>query len=454
MRSSILLSAAIVAAIVLPAAPLRAARSPAPPPPATLRVTSEPAGAKVFLNDTPLGETPLTAETPETGTALVRLSLRGHREWWGSVELTPGATRAIEAELEPVRAAVLVHVKPEGTAVSLDGAHVGDSPVLLPGVALGQHRVTLAHPGFQPRSVDLDIDSPAPRKIEETLVTDSATIHVSTDPAGARVFLNGVPHGESPVDIDRIPEGEATLEVRAEGYRDARLEMRLSAGDDKPVNVELEPLPASLQIVTVPVGARIYVDDAFRGESPLTIADIAPGTHRVRADLAAYDPMARNVVLRNGESAVEEFHLVANCGSLRISTSPAGVTILVDGKVRGTTASKPDETDQVSEYLDIPEVLAGRRELVFSRKGYHEQRRSVDIARDQTATLDIKLARNFIPDFEIRTAENVYRGVFQNQTAEFLRLETEPGVIRSFPLKSILSRRILREEGRELPEGE
>ena len=454
MRSTILLPAAIVAAIVLPAAPLRAARSPAPPPPATLRVQSEPAGAKVFLNDAPLGETPLTAETAETGTALVRLSLRGHRDWWGSVELAPGATRTVEAELEPLRAAVLVHVKPEGAAVSLDGAHVGDAPVLLPGVALGRHRVTMSRPGFQPRSVDLDIDSPAPRKIEETLVTDSATIHVSTDPAGARVFLNGVPYGESPVDIDRIPEGDATLEVRAEGYRDARLEMRLAAGDEKPVAVSLEPIPATLQVVTVPAGARIYVDDAFRGESPLTLPEMAPGTHRVRADLDAYDPMARNVVLHRAETAVEEFHLVANCGSLRISTSPAGVTVLVDGKVRGTTAAKPDETDQVSEYLDIPEVLAGRHELVFTRKGYHEQRRSVDIVRDKAETLNVKLERHFIPDFEIRTAENVYRGVFQNQTAEFLRLETEPGVIRSFPIKSILSRRILREEGRELPEGE
>lgn len=445
---------ALVAALVLPAAiPARAARPAEPPAPATLRVQSEPAGAKVFLNDAPVGETPLSTETDAFGTALVRVSLRGHREWWGSVELAPGALRSVDAQLEPVRSAVLVHVRPEGAAVSLDGAHVGDAPVLIPGVPLGRHRVTMSHPGFQSRSVDLEIDGAAPRKIEETLVTDSATIHVSTEPSGARVFLNGVPYGESPVDIDRIPEGTAILEVRAEGYREVRQEMRLAVGDDKPIAIELEALPATLQIVTVPAGARIYVDDAFRGESPLTLEDLTPGQHRVRADLVAHDPMARNVVLRNAESAVEEFHLVPNCGSLRVCTAPAGVTVLVDGKVRGTTAAGSDATDQVSDTLEIDQVLAGRHEVVFTREGFHEQRRTVDVQRDQTLTLDVKLARHFIPDFEIRTAENVYRGVFHNQTAEFVRLETEPGVIRSFPIKTILSRRILREDER-LPQEE
>ena len=445
---SIIRFAALAAVPVLFAPLPGSARAPEPPAPAILNVQSDPVGAEVFLNDVRVGETPLVTETSEFGTALLRVSLRGFREWWGSVELAAGVSRTVDVQLEPVRAAVLVLVHPEGAAVSLDGAHVGDAPVLLPGVTLGRHRLSLSRPGFQPRSVDLDIDGPAPRKVEESLVTDSATIHVSTDPSGARVFLNGVPYGEAPVDIDRIPDGVATLEVRADGYRTVQQEMRLAAGDDKPVAISLEPLPATLQVITIPAGARVYVDDAFRGESPLTLADLAPGMHRVRADLEAHDPMARNVVLRNAESSVEEFHLVPNCGSLRVTTSPAGVTVLVDGKERGRTASKPDETDQISEALEIGNVMAGTREIVLMREGFREERRTVTVQRDQTTPLDVKLARHFIPDFEIRTAENVYRGVFHNQTAEFVRLETEPGVIRAFPLKSILSRRILREENR------
>ena len=195
-------------------------------------------------------------------------------------------------------------------------------------------------------------------------------------------------------------------------------------------------------------GRRVYLDDSFRGVAPITFEDLAPGTHRVRVDLAAHDSMARNVVLARAESAVEEFHLVPNCGSLRVCTSPAGVTVFVDGKMRGTTAPKPDGTDQISEALDIDLVLAGSREILFTREGYHEQRRTIDVLRDQTATLDIKLRRRFIPDFEVRTAENVYKGVLHNRTAEFLRLETEPGVIRSFPIKTVISSRVLRDDER------
>ena len=438
-----------LAAVLLAVPAAAPAAKPEPPStPTVLRIVSNPADAEVFLNGAAVGETPLETQPDQEGTAFVRLRLRDHREWWGSLELVPGATRSLDIQLEPLQAAVLVHVDPAGAAVELDGAHVGNAPVLLPGVAIGKHRLTVSQPGFQSRNVDLDIRNPAPQKIDVSLVTDSATLRVSSDPIGARVFLNGVPRGETPTVLERIPEGTVTLELKADGYQDFRQEMRLAAGDDRALSLALDPKPASLQVVTVPEGARIYLDDAFRGLSPMTFEDIPPGTHRVRIDLAAHDSMARNVVLGRAESAVEEFHLVPNCGSLRVCTSPAGVTVLVDGKIRGTTAAKPDGTDQISEALDIDMVLAGSREVLFTREGYHEQRRTIDVQRDQTATLDIKLRRRFIPDFEVRTAENVYKGVFQSRTAEFLRLETEPGVIRSFPIKSVISSRVLRDDER------
>ena len=438
----------LAAALFAAALPSPAAKPEPPPPPAMLRVVTQPAGAEVLLNGKAVGETPLETSTDQTGTAFVRLKLRDHREWWGSIELASGASRSLDIALEPLRAAVLVHTDPDGAAVSLDGAHVGDAPVLLPGVPIGKHRLTVSQPGFQSRNIDLDVRNPTPQKIDVSLVTDSATLRIASEPTGARILLNGVPRGETPAVLDRIPEGTITLELKSDGFLDFRQEMRLAAGDDRALDLVLEPKPASLQIISVPEGGRVYLDDAFRGVAPITFEDLAPGTYRVRVDLAAHDSMARNVVLARAESAVEEFHLVPNCGSLRVCTSPAGVTVFVDGKMRGTTAPKPDGTDQISEALDINLVLAGSREILFTREGYHEQRRTIDVLRDQTATLDIKLRRRFIPDFEVRTAENVYKGVFQSRTAEFLRIETEPGVIRSFPIKTVLSSRVLRDDER------
>lgn len=423
-----------------------AGQKDAAPAPATLRVMSDPSGAQVSFGGKARGETPLECDVPECGKTVVEVAKDGFQTSWSTVELDVGAARSLNVKLEPLKAAVLVHANPEGAAIALDGSHVGEAPLLMPRVALGKHKITVTQPGFQPKTVDLDVPNAVPQKLDVSLVTDSATLRVSTDPEGAQVLLNGVPKGNAPVVLERIPDGTATLEVKADGYKPSKQELRLSAGDDESLTVSLEPLPASLQVITIPAGARVYVDNDYRGESPVSLADLAPGSYRVRVELAAYDAAARNVELARAASVVEEFRLVPNCGSLLVTTSPADVTVLVDGKIRGTTTAKPDATDQLSDKLEIPLVAAGTRELVFTREGYHEAHKTVEVARDQTATVSVELRRRFIPDFEVRTAENTYKGVFQSRTAEFIRIETEPGVIRSFPVKTVQAARPLRDD--------
>ena len=435
----------VLLAALLPSA-VFAAKKPQETPPASLRVMSDPAGAQVYVGGILRGETPLECDIPETGKAVVRLSLSGYRDAWGTVDLESGISRSLNMKLEPLRAAVLVHSDPDGAAVALDGAHVGETPLLMPRVPLGTHRLAISRPGFQPKTVEIDVPNAVPQRVDVSLVTDSATLRVSTDPDGAEVLLNGVPRGEAPVVIERIPDGDVKLEVRAEGYKTFAQDLRLSAGDDESLEVRLEPMPATLQIVTIPSGARVYVGDDFRGESPLTLDELVPGSYRVRVELPAYDISVRNIELGRAASVVEEFRLIPNCGSLLVSTSPADVTVLVDGKVRGTTTAKPDETDRISETLEIPLVAAGTRELVFTREGYHEARKTVEVMRDQATTVSVELRRRFIPDFEVRTAENTYRGVFQSRTAEFVRIETEPGVIRAFTIEQVLSARPLRDD--------
>ena len=118
--------------------------------------------------------------------------------------------------------------------------------------------------------------------------------------------------------------------------------------------------------------------------------------------------------------------------------SDPGVTVLVGGRDRGTTVAATNKTDRISEPLEIKDIPIGQQELVFFRKGYAEQKRMVEIKRDEVATLEtVQLIRQFIPDVEVTTQIGVYRGVFVDKTDEIYRIETDPGVIRSFMVNCI-----------------
>jgi hypothetical protein len=79
---------------------LEATRAPATPAESgTLRVESRPAGAKVYVDGTLIGTTPVS-QPVMSGEHGVRLELSGYREWTSSVRVTGAATSRVTASLE------------------------------------------------------------------------------------------------------------------------------------------------------------------------------------------------------------------------------------------------------------------------------------------------------------------------------------------------------------------
>ena len=338
-----------------------------------------------------------------------------------------------------VREAIAAQKEHPGyTFVTRDGASAGVTPALLPDVPPGHHTFVFELAGHRPQTLETDLAAPAPVRLFARLVSTSASLHVTSEPAGASVSLNGAPRGATPLDLAGIPEGEATLELSLPGHAPFRTQVRLAAGERFSVNAPLDPLPGRLSVVTLPAGARVYVDNQYRGESPFVLEEAAPREYRVRVELAGHDPAARTVAIGPGEERTEEFRLAANVGSVSVSTSPAGVDVLVDGVRRGTTAAKDGAA--VSAPLVLADVPAGHHRLTFSRPGYAEASAEVDVARNVTATVPtVELRRRFLPDVVLRTRNGgEIRGVFVEQTKEFYRLETSPGITRSIPLDDIV----------------
>ena len=155
--------------------------------------------------------------------------------------------------------------------------------------------------------------------------------------------------------------------------------------------------------------------------------------------------MARTIDLGNNKTVTEEFRMTANVGGMRIVTSPADVSIFVAGKLVGTTTASTNATDQISDPLEIHNLPIGETEIVFQRQGYAEVKRKVTITRDEMAVVETtKLPRLFVPDVEVKTEMGTYTGVYISKNAEFYRVETSPGVIRSFPTKDITRIRLIR----------
>ncbi len=180
-------------------------------PPLALSVTTDPAGAEVYVGVERLGETPLQQPLEATGEAV---SLRIRKDGYAAVDTTLAV---------------------------VDGA--------LPALTLTLAPVASSEPG------------PAPPAA-------AATLRITSRPGNARVLINDEARGQTGADgvLDgvEVPPGAVVVEVRKDGFKPWRQSFQASAGQRLPVAVTLEreagptpptPTPVATATLTLNVGA-------------------------------------------------------------------------------------------------------------------------------------------------------------------------------------------------------
>jgi len=435
--------AALACVCMFPAAALAAKDKD---PATRLDITTQPPDAIIRIDHLERGKAPLALTDLTPGPHLIQASKAGFQDVFETVVLEQGVSRTVALRLEPLKGLLLVTSTPTGSEVSVKGASLGNTPLLITSLESGTHRLTIASPGFQTKEIDITLDGRTPQKVDVALMSDSGTLDVSCDPDDAEVFVNGISRGHTPCRIDRIPGGAVSLELKAPGFQPHKRDVSLAAGEIQKIAVQLKPLPGTLRIVSIPEGARVYIDDEFKGETPLDLPNAKPGVYRVRVEKAGHDPNARDVTLEKGSSITEEFRLARNTGRLEISTAPAGATVLIDGKKVGITSARTTDTTAVSDPYAVEDVPEGARQVEIFRKGFAPQKRTVEVKRGETLTLQFKLVRQFIPNYEVTTTRSYYKGVIEFQNEEGIRIETAPGISQTIPMKDVKKHGPLREE--------
>lgn len=409
-------------------------------------VTSQPAGATVIIDGKDKGTTPVTLFDIAPGRHHLKYRLAGYEERDRFFDTNDGPYIEKNEVLEEVKGLLLLKTVPSDCDIEIDGASVGRSPKLITHLpVLGKYSVKLRKAGYQDQTINVRFDGRKPLVREERLIPSSGTINVISDPVGAEVTVNGVSHGAAPVEVEQVPKGRAIVKFHLEGFADEVRELAVSAGDVQTLSVSLRALPGTIHLSSVPSGARFYVNNDPRGTGPLSLSNVKPGIYDVRAELEGYGTVSKTVSIANGGSTNVEFRLSNVMGRLEVRTSPVGATVYLDGKKVGETHSK-DPNAEYSDVLAIENVLEGEHTLVVKKDGYADKTSRARVESSRTVQGRVRLTRIFTPDVEIVTARTSCKGVLLSIRADYIEIESSPGIKRSFPRDEVREIRHLKNE--------
>ncbi len=418
---------------------LSSCQPPATPPKqagSQVYIRTDPVGAAISFDGIDIGISPATLQAVREGEHLISARKAGFFEERKTLTIGAEGRIVVELKLSPIQGLLLIHSIPPDAEVQIDGANRGRTPLLVRDLLTGQHRINVSLPGYVPQVRDMDIAGRTPQKIEVRLTSSMGQISVQSTPPGALVTLDGTPSGNTPCEIPSVSAGKHLLEMALQGHTSAKAEVDVQAGQKHGVKVTLAPLPAKVLVTSIPDKARIYIKDAFRGESPLTLT-LPAGSYTFRAELQGFEPAARTNTLTAGENNAVEIRLVKNTGAIILVTEPADVSVFIDGRECGRTAAL--RGDLASQELKIDNLPQGQAVLHLTRSGYHDLKKTIDISANKTIVLNEKLVAKpipFIPNVIVRTGpapEQTTRGVLKEKYANGdTEVEVAPGIFKIY----------------------
>jgi PKD repeat protein len=159
---------------------------------------------------------------------------------------------------------------------------------------------------------------------------------------------------------------------------------------DKPGYVTVTATAGTLAISSTPGGAMVFIDNAVKGITPVTLTDTAIGSHLLLLRKEGYDDYTRNFIIEPATPASIGAILTKSVpepttlptspyGSIAVTSYPPGAAVFIDGRQRGTAP------------IIVPDVLTGNHEITLSLKGYDEWYQTVSVGSGQMAAINAGL---------------------------------------------------------------
>lgn len=336
-------------------------------------MTLTPANAEVYIDDI------LTEVSGGTVSKLLKYGKHTYRitaplyeTEVGQFDISSHGRTDLKISLRPAYGQLQLTSTPPGAEVYIDDDYkpAGTTPFTTERLPKGKHTLQFRLVSYKPLKQTVDVVGDASvQAISATLEPNFAEVSVLA-PGNADIYINQERKGSGRWS-GRLNTGLYTVEARKESHYSTRKTVDIKAGETTEILLEA-PIPryGSLNINTDPIGAKVFVDGEFLGETPNIFRNILAGARTLRVEKNGFVSESQTITIEEGKVTPLDLTL-QNGGSVIIHSQVPGTEVFVDGTHVGNAPCT---------YT----AAAGRYTVTARASGYRDVTRSVVIVAGQS----------------------------------------------------------------------
>ena len=166
----------------------------------------------------------------------------------------------------------------------------------------GETEDTAVQVTAQPAKTKVKRAEPTVKPKSALPLVGSLSIWASVD--GAAVYLDDKRVGDVPYNDSKIAAKSYQLRIENDGYYTFSKVIKVESGRHAAVEATLVPVLASVRVISDIVGATVFLDRKYVGETPLELDDIKPGQHDLTVSAEGYEVYAKSLSLELGEREI------------------------------------------------------------------------------------------------------------------------------------------------------
>ncbi len=282
-------------------------------------VTSHPYEAEIFLDNKPIGKSPISRRKIESGTHILKAEYELYHTEIREITIKDGDDEKYELELKPAFGGLVVNSQPVNEAkVFIDDNEKGVTPYTDDKIPSGQYSVRIEKELWVGDEQVVTVNDEQTTEATLFLTKNFANLKVIAN--NSRIYLNNEFVGSKSFSRNLI-QGKYTIKAIRNKHHDEEQEIFITPGNDLEIELSPQPMLASLTVKSNPYeskGAAVYLNNEKQKEPTSAVFELLIGKYDIYLEYPGkyLQTKTKSIELKENEQKSLVFEMITYKGSM------------------------------------------------------------------------------------------------------------------------------------------